>query len=261
MLETSALNDMEKVIEIMHDCAGLGVGFSLDDFGTGYSSLTYLKRLPAELMKIDKSFVIGMVQESDDFVIVEGVVGLARAFGRSVLAEGVETVAHGELLLALGCHLGQGFGIARAMPPSEVAQWIEEWRPDPSWTIWNIPLEEQDTRDLVLASIKHRHWIRDVENYVTGKIDLAPALDVSSCQLGLWLQDLGHARYAHHPAYSTVIDSHLCVHKTAQQLVKMFDSGKHQGAVAGLPELNAMRNHLISTIRQLAEQSDAHVLS
>jgi EAL domain-containing protein (putative c-di-GMP-specific phosphodiesterase class I) len=102
ILETRALTYMEKVIGIMNECAGLGVGFSLDDFGTGYSSLTYLKRLPAELMKIDKSFVIGMVQESDDFVIFEGVVSLSKAFGRSVLAEGVETVAHGELLLALG---------------------------------------------------------------------------------------------------------------------------------------------------------------
>jgi EAL domain-containing protein (putative c-di-GMP-specific phosphodiesterase class I) len=259
ILETSALNDMEKVIEIMRECAALGVGFSLDDFGTGYSSLTYLKRLPAELMKIDKSFVIGMVEESDDFVIVEGVVGLAQAFGRSVIAEGVETAAHGELLLALGCHLGQGYGIARAMSGRDVAKWIDNWRPDPSWTIWNTSVEQNDTRDLVLANIKHRHWIRDVENYVTGKSDVAPPLDVVSCQLGHWLQEWGHARYAHHPAFNAVISSHYCVHKSAEQLVAMFDNGLHQGALAGLTELNALRNHLISKLHELAEPVELEV--
>jgi EAL domain-containing protein (putative c-di-GMP-specific phosphodiesterase class I) len=252
MLETSALNDMEKVIGIMQDGAALGVGFSLDDFGTGYSSLTYLKRLPAELMKIDQSFVIGMVQESDDFVIVEGVVSLARAFGRSVLAEGVETVAHGELVLALGCHLGQGFGIARAMPAGEVCQWIASWRPDPAWTIWDASVERDDTRDLVLANIKHRHWIRDVENYVTGKSDTAPPLDVASSQLGLWLQKWGHARYAQHPAYPAMIAAQASVHAAAAQLVALFEQGLTDQAVAGLDGLNVLRNQLILNIQQLS---------
>jgi hypothetical protein len=162
-------------------CA-LGVGFSLDDFGTGYSSLTYLKRLPANLMKIDQSFVIGMVEDSDDFVIVEGVVGLAKAFGRAVLAEGVETLGHGELLLALGCELGQGYGIAKAMPADAVPAWVQEWRPDPSWVLWNEPRWIQNSRDLVLANIKHRHWIRDVQNYVTGTSEAAPAAWMWGCR-------------------------------------------------------------------------------
>jgi diguanylate cyclase (GGDEF)-like protein len=165
VLETSALQDMEKVIGIMNECATMGVRFSLDDFGTGYSSLTYLKRLPAKMMKIDQSFVIGMVLESDDFVIVEGVIGLARAFGRSVLAEGVETVAHGELLLALGCHLGQGYGIARAMPAAEVFEWVVAWRPDAAWAVWNTLEDVEGKRAQVLADIRQRHWMRDVVNH------------------------------------------------------------------------------------------------
>jgi EAL domain-containing protein (putative c-di-GMP-specific phosphodiesterase class I) len=168
VLETSALQDLEKVIAIMRECAQMGVGFSLDDFGTGYSSLTYLRRLPAQLMKIDQSFVIGMVHESDDFVIVEGVIGLARAFGRSVLAEGVETVAHGELLLALGCHLGQGFGISRAMPAEAILDWVAHWRPDPAWVVWNTLEDVPGKQAQVLADIQQRHWLRDAENHVSG---------------------------------------------------------------------------------------------
>lgn len=107
--------------------------FSLDDFGTGYSSLTYLKRLPAGLLKIDKSFVREMVNDPDDLSIVSGVIGLAKAFRRQVLAEGVETIAQGTMLLSLGCSLAQGYCIARPMPASEFTYWVARWQPDEAW--------------------------------------------------------------------------------------------------------------------------------
>ncbi|MBC7859693.1 MAG: EAL domain-containing protein, partial [Burkholderiaceae bacterium] len=116
ILETSALEDMAQVSEVMRACRAIGVQFALDDFGTGYSSLTYLKRLPVELLKIDQSFVRHMLDDPENLAIIEGVVGLATAFRRQVIAEGVETVAHGALLLPLGCELAQGYGIARPMP-------------------------------------------------------------------------------------------------------------------------------------------------
>ncbi len=134
ILETSALEDLAQVSELMHACRMLGVGFALDDFGTGYSSLTYLRRLPAELLKIDQSFVRAMLDDPDDLAIVKGVVGLAHAFHRRVLAEGVETVAHGAVLLPLGCELAQGYGIARPMPAHELPRWRATWRPDAAWT-------------------------------------------------------------------------------------------------------------------------------
>jgi EAL domain-containing protein (putative c-di-GMP-specific phosphodiesterase class I) len=133
VLETSALEDIQRVSQIMRDCQALGVRFALDDFGTGYSSLTYLKRLPAEMLKIDQSFVRDMLADPDDLAIVQGVIGLATAFRREVIAEGVETVAHGQSLLGLGCHFAQGYGIARPMPGSEIPQWVANWRPDAAW--------------------------------------------------------------------------------------------------------------------------------
>ncbi len=127
VLETSALQDLERTAHIMRDCARLGVGFALDDFGTGYSSLTYLKHLPVGLIKIDQSFVRDMLDDSDDLAILEGIIGLARAFRRQVIAEGVETPAHGARLLQLGCELAQGYGIARPMPPEQVPTWVRDW--------------------------------------------------------------------------------------------------------------------------------------
>jgi EAL domain-containing protein (putative c-di-GMP-specific phosphodiesterase class I) len=118
----------------LQDCQAMGVRFALDDFGTGYSSLTYLRRLQAETIKIDRSFVIDMLDDAEDLAIVNGIIGLARAFGREVVAEGVESQAHGERLMALGCDLAQGYGVARPMPAHELPAWIALWQARPLWT-------------------------------------------------------------------------------------------------------------------------------
>lgn len=134
VLETAALDDVGRVACLFENCRQLGVSFALDDFGTGYSSLTYFRRLPADMLKIDQSFVRDMLEDPEDLAIVEGVVGLTRAFHRQVIAEGVETSEHGLVLMLLGCDLAQGFGIARPMPADALPDWIRQFRPDPRWT-------------------------------------------------------------------------------------------------------------------------------
>jgi EAL domain-containing protein (putative c-di-GMP-specific phosphodiesterase class I) len=134
VLETSALADMEHVSQVVEDCAHIGVKFSLDDFGTGYSPLTYLKHLRASQIKIDQSFVRDMLDDPDDLAILTGIISLATAFKREVIAEGVESVAHGTLLLQLGCELAQGYGIARPMPAEQLPTWAATWRPDVAWS-------------------------------------------------------------------------------------------------------------------------------
>ena len=133
ILETTALEDINKVSQTMLACKLLGVRFALDDFGTGYSSLTYLKRLPAEVLKIDRSFVQDMLDDREDLAIVQGVIGLATTFKREVIAEGVETRAHGDLLLSMGCSVAQGYGIAYPMQSSDLPSWIARWNQDPQW--------------------------------------------------------------------------------------------------------------------------------
>jgi EAL domain-containing protein (putative c-di-GMP-specific phosphodiesterase class I) len=133
VLETSAFNDINDIMVTMKACIELGVRFALDDFGTGYSSLTYIKRLPASLIKIDQSFIRDMLEDEDDYTIVKGVVSLAKAFQLEVIAEGVETIEHGTVLLQLGCELAQGYGIARPMPASDVPMWLKNWKPDVAW--------------------------------------------------------------------------------------------------------------------------------
>ena len=133
ILESSALGDLELVVQVMNECISLGVNFALDDFGTGYSSLTYLKRLPADTLKIDKSFVRDMLDDEDDFAILEGVLGLSRAFRRLAVAEGVETIDQGKALLKLGCEIAQGYCIAKPQPAADIIHWIKQWRRPREW--------------------------------------------------------------------------------------------------------------------------------
>lgn len=133
ILESSALQDLQQVSKTMKICSQMGVKFALDDFGTGYSSLTYLKYLPVEVLKIDRTFVNGMLTNSEDMAIIKAVLGLAKAFQRDLVAEGVETPEQGISLLQLGCEIAQGYGIARPMPATEIHSWSKSWQPPAVW--------------------------------------------------------------------------------------------------------------------------------
>ncbi len=128
LLETETMNDLSMVAFVIQDLAEIGVQCSIDDFGTGYSSLTYLQRLPAQTIKIDQSFVRDMLCSDRDRSLVRGVVSLAKAFERQVVAEGVETEQHAATLHEMGCDLLQGYGIARPMPAPDIPAWVAQWR-------------------------------------------------------------------------------------------------------------------------------------
>ncbi len=128
ILESSALNDISLVSKVIQECKQLGVSFALDDFGTGYSSLNYLKRLPSTTLKIDQSLVSDMFVEADNLTIIEGIIGLAQAFKLKVIAEGVESKAHAEKLVKMGCEIGQGYAFARPMPADKLLKWKKHWK-------------------------------------------------------------------------------------------------------------------------------------
>ncbi len=123
VLETAALDDLAVVRGIIEACSQLGVKFALDDFGTGYSSLSYLSSLPVDVLKIDQSFVRDMLEDKGDMAIVHGIIALAKAFNLQIVAEGIETSAHYQALLDMGCEVGQGYDIARPMPADELISW------------------------------------------------------------------------------------------------------------------------------------------
>lgn len=125
--ETAMMNRPEHCIGVMKQLRDHGLRLSIDDFGTGYSSLAYLKDLPVDELKIDKSFVDNLLTDEDDRKIVSAVSSLARNFDLKTVAEGVEDHETFEYLRKLGCNVAQGYYIAKPMPPEEFPQWRIEW--------------------------------------------------------------------------------------------------------------------------------------
>jgi EAL domain-containing protein (putative c-di-GMP-specific phosphodiesterase class I) len=116
--ETGIMEDTTKAVEVLGRLRDLHIVLAIDDYGTGYSSLTYLSRLPVHEIKIDKSFVHGMLEDGNDRIVVRSTIDLARSLGLHVVAEGVEDSAQWELLSSFGCRYVQGYHVGRPVPES-----------------------------------------------------------------------------------------------------------------------------------------------
>ncbi len=246
VLETSALADVAKVSELIAACRNLGVSFAIDDFGTGYSSLTYLKRLPVQRIKIDQSFVSGMLDDSDDLAILQGVIGLAGALRREVIAEGVETVEQGQMLLRLGCQLAQGNGIAAPMPADQLPGWLARWRPAPQWK--NLERVDSDALPLLLAVAEHRAWIGAVIDHLNGDRPEAPVMDLRQCRFGNWLGRAQARERLGSIEYLGVQALHGRIHQLAETLCALHAAGAASAARARMPELVELRDVLVQRL-------------
>jgi EAL domain-containing protein (putative c-di-GMP-specific phosphodiesterase class I) len=253
VLETSALQDVTQTSQVLNACQGIGVSFAIDDFGTGYSSLTYLKRLPASILKIDQSFVSDMLEDPENLNILEGILGLGSAFHRQVIAEGVETVEHGLMLLRLGCELAQGYGIARPMPAHDLPGWVSAWRPDPRWA--EVPPVHAGNRSLLYAYVEHRAWIAAFDAYLQGKRHGPPGLDQHQCRFGAWLDIEGQAGRGQHSAYRSIDAIHRKFHELAAAIVASQAQGRNSEGIGRLGELHALGGELLEQLETLMQWS------
>jgi len=250
VLETNALDDIAGVSAVMEDCRAIGVGFALDDFGTGYSSLTYLRRLPASVLKIDQSFVRDMLDNPDDLSILEGVMGLARAFRRQVIAEGVETTAHGRVLLHLGCEWGQGYAIARPMPAQDLAPWLAQWRPDPEWL--DVPAANRDDLPVLFAAVEHRAWVQAIAAHLAGHRASPPELDASQCRFAHWLnQESASLRHKGASGLADIVHMHHEIHDLAAEALAFHGRGEEAQAQERLAGVFTLRDALLERLMKL----------
>jgi diguanylate cyclase (GGDEF)-like protein len=127
--ESSVMADPARAVDVLQRLSAIGVRLSVDDFGTGYSSLTYLKRLPVDEVKIDKSFVVTMASDAGDAAIVRSIIDLGGSLGLAVVAEGVEDAESWNRLAELGCDLVQGYALCRPVPAADVTTWLRGWDP------------------------------------------------------------------------------------------------------------------------------------
>ena len=126
LTESIVIENVEETIAKMSELRALGVSFSMDDFGTGYSSLQYLRRLPLDQLKIERSFVRDITQNSNDAAIVKTIIAMGRALGLEVIAEGVETVEQKDFLMAQGCEMYQGYLFARPLAMDALEQLLTD---------------------------------------------------------------------------------------------------------------------------------------
>lgn len=247
ILETSAMRDLNKVSELIENCREIGIYFSLDDFGTGYSSLTYLKRLPVKQIKIDQSFIRDMLHDTDDLAIVEGVLALATAFSLEVIAEGMETTQHGEMLLQIGCDLAQGYAIAYPMPAAELESWASTWKPDTSWL--DRPSFMRDDLPLLFANAEHGAWINAIENYLNSNFD-TPRPNNLNCRFGNWLNTQNSDKRINLQA---ILPLHQQLHKLAAELIDLHAEGHTKAAFASFAELKSLQDTLLQTLKLLIQ--------
>ncbi|HWX67432.1 MAG TPA: EAL domain-containing protein [Rhodanobacter sp.] len=131
--ETGPTMDHARAKVVIEECRRRGIRVGLDDFGTGSASLSHIQQLDIEHIKLDQSFVRDILSDERNMAIAAGVITTARMLAKTVIAEGVETSAQGDLLASLGCHQLQGFSISRPMPAGAVPDWVAGWVPPPSW--------------------------------------------------------------------------------------------------------------------------------
>jgi diguanylate cyclase (GGDEF)-like protein len=255
VVETAALEGVSRISTLIEDCQALGVRFSLDDFGTGYSSLTYLRRLPASVLKIDQSFVRDMLWDSEDLAIVEGVIGLAAAFRRTVIAEGVETAEHGELLLRLGCDLAQGYGIARPMLAEAIPGWAATWKPESTWSARRNLCATRDDLPLTYAEVELRHWVKCVESSLISASSVQTAADLCEDRFGHWYHGEGQTHYGRLTAFANINPLHERLQALGNELSVLSAGGHTEQARSRLGELRALRHELNLHLHALLEES------
>lgn len=240
ILESSALGDLDAISKIIKTIQNkLGVNVALDDFGTGYSSLTHLRNLSANTLKIDQSFVRDILEDPSDYAIIEGVIGLANAFNRKVIAEGVESHEHGLMLIMMGCDQAQGYGIAKPMPANELADWLSNYQPNQEWIHFSKQQRSVKENKVKLFQLVARYWMSRFLGNINASADSVkdwPLMSGKNDHCGKWLrreqQELlfspeGLARL--HKVYEEF-------HQTAQRLYLRYQAGDIEEARAGLAE-------------------------
>jgi len=256
VLETTALEDIVNISHIIEECHQIGVTMALDDFGTGYSSLTYLKQLPAKTLKIDMSFIRDMLDNPGSLAIVHGILGLTTAFQKQSVAEGVETIDHGVVLMKLGCQFAQGYAISKPLPAEELLSWINKWQCPELWLQHaNLYWDDADY-PMIAAEVEHRLWVNSVCQSVrnTVPIELLEIKNHHLCHFGKWYYSYGKQRYQHLETFRGIEQPHISLHEIAEQINRHIQHGDFEDATNSLDLLLAQKENITAKLKALSLQ-------
>ncbi|MFW5427099.1 MAG: EAL domain-containing protein [Methylophagaceae bacterium] len=231
LLESSALGDLKAINKLITSCQqDLGLHVALDDFGTGYSSLTHIRNLSVDIIKIDQSFVKTMLDDPHDFSIIDGLIGLAHAFSRDIIAEGVESTQHGLMLMIMGCHIAQGYGIARPMPAEALPAWVKDYTPNEEWLNYGKLHLSIKERRIKLVQLTTHYWFAKFkrkldEAQTTGNKEW-PYMKHTQCHHGAWIKRAYKERLFDKDWLESLEVDHEAMHAIAEQLIHKYQANE-----------------------------------
>ena len=252
ILESSALGELHIISSIIKTCReALGISVALDDFGTGYSSLAHIRNLSADTIKIDQSFVRDILDDPNDYAIIDSVIGLSDSFNRAVIAEGVETTEQGLMLLVMGCEFAQGYGIARPMPANEFLDWLQSYTPNQIWIDAGNTVRSIKKSKVTLHKLAVDRWETCFESNIKtapGKISFWPIMASDKCHCSYWSRRAHHENLFDKQSLEKHDRAHEAMHIIANDLYEKYQKGERDAAIKGLNKLHAafdvMRNSL-----------------
>jgi len=250
ILESSALQDVQRIATQIRYFKQQGFLFSIDDFGTGHASLNYLKNLPVNELKIDQEFIREIFKEPNSLSIIEAIRSMAEAFNLSVVAEGAETNEHIELLLQVGVEQIQGYAISKPMKATEVNQWLETWKLADHWPkLANI---DEKQRQLLKARLTHLAWFSQVEDVVNDSLALEDftTLSYTNCPFAQWLEKIG--RYILNTNELTQVETlHQEVHSLTSQIIHSKSINDQSQAITQLKLLKQQCDALSTILKEV----------
>lgn len=243
ILESSVLSDINHISSIINTCrSSLGIRIALDDFGTGYSSLTHLRHLPVDVVKIDQSFVQDLIDDPNDFTIIDGVIGLTEAFHHQVIAEGVETVEHGLMLMSMGCDMAQGYIISKPMSAEACQQWLDEYQPNPVWLAHAAKSLDAEQTIAHMMQLQARHWLDGIlHNLQTSPDQIRhwPLMNHKKSHFLHWVEQAKKQGLFSQGWLEDVRAAFIELYHEANSLRYQYQEGQRDAAVAGIDGLLA----------------------
>jgi diguanylate cyclase (GGDEF)-like protein len=253
ILESAAVENLNKSNKIIKECKLLGINFALDDFGTGYSSLMHLKELNIDTIKIDRTFVSGMLDNSEDMAIVQAVIGLANAFDISVTAEGAENIEQVMSLMEIGCDDIQGYALARPMPQNAMKVFIDKFVPDPRWKLASQTLPSKAHFELLLAESNHKYWV-DLVLHELENSQMDDALfhtNYTLCKFGKWFEKSKNKNYKKSPHFKEIETVHKQLHKKVQEIYLRLLRDKRRINEFEKEEILILSHHITLTLEKI----------
>jgi len=257
ILESSALGEISLISKILNDCKELcGIKIALDDFGTGYSSLTHLRNLPVETIKIDQAFVRGILDNPNDFSITDSVIKLSNSFNREVIAEGVETIDHGLMLIAMGCIYAQGYIIAKPMPASQFPHWFLNYKPNRKW-IGSANNQYSDKQNQIESlKLLITRWQQEFEKHLDSsdsKNSLASVLNSNKCYCGLWLKRVSQENLFDNALLIQLNNAHSNMHTIANILYNDKQNNNSNDKTNNLEEFKSIKHNINNILDKMGK--------